>query len=299
MKHKRLLSALLAAVLVLCAFCSCNVEEIFGDLPYAVEEAFKPDLLVHFLDVGQGDSIFVELPNGKTMLIDTGENYHGEAIIDYISQCGYKRIDYLVGTHPHSDHIGSMSYLVRNFKIGSIYMPKVSSNAEMYKNLLKSIKKQDLTVKNPRAGLKIIRGEDFSARVIGPLEIDKDNLNNCSLVIRLDYRDTSFLFTGDAEKEELESINADMNADVLKVGHHGSTSSTNKAFLERVRPQIAVISCGENNDYGHPHQATLRLLKNEGCDVYRTDRDGTVTVYTDGYRIGVDTNGKSIGRAKN
>ncbi len=298
MKRKNRFIMVICAIILLAALCSCNLETVFNNLPYTVTEDYTPTLLVHFLDVGQGDSAFVELPNGKTMLIDTGENYHGEGIIHYIERCGYSKIDYLVGTHPHSDHIGSMSYIVRHFKIGSVLMPNVAANTEMYENLLKSIESKDITVKNPKAGLKIIRGDDFSARVIGPQEINEDNLNDNSLVIRLDYKDATFLFMGDAEHDEIESISADMSADVLKVGHHGSANATYQSFLEKVQPQIAVISCGENNDYGHPHQSVLKLLKQMDCDVYRTDKDGTVTVYTDGTKIGVDKDGVSIGRAK-
>ena len=177
-------------------------------------------------------------------------------------------------------------------------MPKVTANTEMYENLLTSIESKELTVKNPKAGLKIIRGDDFSARVLGPQEISEDNYNNDSLVIRLDYKDATFLFMGDAERDEIESITADMSADVLKVGHHGSANATYQSFLDKVQPQIAVISCGENNDYGHPHQSVLKLLKQADCDVYRTDKNGTVTVYTDGTKIGVATDGVSIRRAK-
>ena len=127
MNRKNLLTAALFAVIMLVALCSCNLETVFNNLPYTVTEDYTPTLLVHFLDVGQGDSAFIELPNGKTMLIDTGENYHGEGIISYIERCGYRKIDYLVGTHPHSDHIGSMSYIVRHFNIGSVLMPNPRS----------------------------------------------------------------------------------------------------------------------------------------------------------------------------
>ena len=298
MKLKRILAAILCAALLLASLCSCDLESVFNNLPYTVIDDYTPDLLVHFLDVGQGDSAFIEFPNGETMLIDTGENYHGEGLVRYIERCGHDRIDYLVGTHPHSDHIGSMGYLIRNFKIGSIYMPKVGTNTELYESILKSVSQKELTVKNPKAGLKIVRNEDFSVRVIGPQEYDEDNLNNSSLVLRLDYKDASFLFMGDAEREELESLSADLSADVLKVGHHGSANATTQEFLDKVKPQIAVISCGENNEYGHPHRAVTALLKQANCDVYRTDKNGTITVYTDGTEIGVATDGASIERVR-
>lgn len=298
MKHKRRAAFLLSVLLILLTFCSCDLWQLFSPLPYTTE-GFTPDLLVHYLDVGQGDSIFIELPNGKTMLIDSGENYHGEGIISYIRDCGYNKIDYLIGTHPHSDHIGSMGYIVRNFDIGVVYMPNVTANTQMYENLLKSIKQKNRTVRTGKAGIHFINDSehDVTATIVAPVTIDNENLNNSSIVLRLDYKDATFLFTGDAEKEELATITDDIIADVLKVGHHGSSNATTKDFLEKVDPQIAVISCGADNDYGHPHASTLRMLEERDCDVYRTDLDQTVTVYTDGERLSVSTGNRSIERA--
>ena len=255
-------------------------------------------LSVHFLDVGQGDSIFIELPNSQTMLIDAGENYHGEGIINYINNCGYSKIDYLVATHPHSDHIGSMAYIVRNFEIGEIYMPKVSTTTATYENLLNSISKKGLKIKSAAAGMNITYFDDFTADIIAPEEIDEKNLNNSSIVIKMTLGNKSFLFMGDAEKSEINSITADVSADVLKVGHHGSRTSTTADFLEMVQPSIAVISCGIDNDYGHPHESTLKFLNDINCEIYRTDKDKTITVTTDGNTLNVQTNGISIERAK-
>lgn len=255
-------------------------------------------LSVHFLDVGQGDSIFIELPNSQTMLIDAGENYHGEGIINYINNCGYSKIDYLVATHPHSDHIGSMAYIVRNFEIGEIYMPKVSTTTATYENLLNSISKKGLKIKSAAAGMNITYFDDFTADIIAPEEIDEKNLNNSSIVIKMTFGNKSFLFMGDAEKSEINSITADVSADVLKVGHHGSRTSTTADFLEMVQPSIAVISCGIDNDYGHPHESTLKFLNDINCEIYRTDKDKTITVTTDGNTLNVQTNGISIERAK-
>lgn len=296
MKHKNLLSAILAAIMLIAVLCSCDIADFFEESA----SDFTPDMYVHFLDVGQGDSIFIELPNGKTMLIDSGENYHGAAILSYIKERGYDKIDYVVGTHPHSDHIGSMAYVVRNSKIGSVYMPKVATNTKMYEKLLEAVEKKNRKIRNGKAGITITRdeGNDLVARMIAPLEVDEQNLNNSSIMILLDYKDATFLFTGDAEKDELETIKADVTADVLKVGHHGSRNANTKEFLEKVDPQIAVISCGKDNDYGHPHRETLKLLEQLDCEVYRTDRDQTVTVYTDGEKLGVETGGEVIERAK-
>ena len=296
MKHKNLLSAILAAFMLIVMLCSCDIADIFAENT----SDFTPDMYVHFLDVGQGDSIFIELPNGKTMLIDSGENYHGAAILSYIKDRGYDKIDYVVGTHPHSDHIGSMAYIVRNIKIGSVYLPKVATNTVMYEKLLEAVEKKNRKIQNGRAGITIARDKDrdFAARIIAPLEVDEKNLNNSSVMILLDYKDATFLFTGDAEKDELNTIKADVTADVLKLGHHGSRNANPKDFLEKVDPQIAVISCGVDNDYGHPHRETLDILNEMDCDVYRTDKDQTVTIYTDGEKLGVETGGEVIERAK-
>lgn len=297
--RNRLISIILSAFMLF-AMCSCSFENIidFENSDGYFGSDFSPELTVHFLDVGQGDSIFIELPNDETMLIDSGENYHGEGIINYIQNSGYSKIDYLVATHPHSDHIGSMSYIVRHFDIGSMYMPKVSANTKTYENLLDSVLDKGLKVKNGKSGVNIVQTEDFSADIIAPVTIDENELNNSSIMIKLVYDNVSFLFTGDAEKEEISTLTSDITADVLKVGHHGSRTSTTDDFLEAVSPQIAVISCGEDNDYGHPHDSTLSLLENFGCEVYRTDEDKTVIVGTDGETIKVKTGGTTIERAK-
>ena len=291
MRKNRILLLILSLLLTAAMLCSCAV-----DLSFLFEESPKT-LTVHFLDIGQGDSIFIELPNNETMLIDAGEDYYGQGIIDYIEGTGHTRIDYLIGTHPHSDHIGSMGYIVRNFEIGDIYMPKISANTKMYESLLKSIKSRKLKIKNGKAGVNILQEENLSADIIAPVKLDEENLNNCSIVMKLTYGNTSFLFTGDAEKEELAAIKADMRADVLKVGHHGSRTSTTQELLQKIRPRYAVISCGKNNDYGHPHKEVLQYLKKAGCTVYRTDRDKTVTVTSDGASLEVQTKNKSIARA--
>lgn len=297
--HKRLISILLSAVMLL-AMCSCSIENLLDyDLIIdGYDDNFSPDMAVHFLDVGQGDSIFIELPNDETMLIDAGENYNGEGILNYIEDSGYSKIDYLVATHPHADHIGSMGYIVRNFDIGSVYMPKVSANTKTYENLLESISNKGLKVKTGKSGVNIVQTDDFSADIIAPIKVDESDLNNNSIIIKLVYGDASFLFTGDAEKEELSRVNADLSADVLKVGHHGSRTSTTGDFLSRVSPQIAVISCGKDNDYGHPHDSTLELLEDFDCEVYRTDKDKTVIIETDGEYLSTTTGATSIERAK-
>jgi competence protein ComEC len=284
---KRFVVAVLSALLIIFSVSACDNRST----------DFDPDLTVHYLDVGQGDSTFIELPNGQTMLIDAGENYYGEDLLRYISLLGYSKIDYLIATHPHADHIGSMAYVVTHFDIGEIYMPKVASNLYSYEALLKAIEAKGMMIKNGIAGVSILKENDLSVDIVAPEQLDEDNINNSSLVINMLYRDSGFLFLADAEHEELDQITANIKTDVLKVGHHGSDSSTSKELLERTQPQIAVISCGLDNVHGHPDPLTLALLEQYGCDIFRTDYDATVIVSTDGKRIKAEKSGYAIVRS--
>ena len=289
---KKYVKMLLSTLFVLLTLCSCNIS--FDN----VITTPKGTLAVHFLDIGQGDSIFIELPNSQTMLVDAGENYYGEGIINYIYDCGYEKLDYLVATHPHSDHIGSMSYIVRHMDIDAVYMPKVSTTTKTYENLLDSISNKELKIKTAIAGTKILDVDELEIDILAPVEIYEDDLNNCSVILKITYKDRSFLLTGDAEKKEFEDVYLDMSADVLKVAHHGSSTSTTEEILEKIKPEIAVISLGEDNEYGHPHTSTLKLLNNIDCDIYRTDEDKTVKISTDGENLEVETDRPSIERAK-
>ncbi|MBQ1687241.1 MAG: MBL fold metallo-hydrolase [Ruminococcus sp.] len=300
MKHRfsTTVKMILACVFALALFCACTVTINLGGADTSAAPNSESKLIVHFLDVGQGDSIFIELPNGKTMLVDAGENYHGQGIIDYVQTIGYHKLDYVVATHPHEDHIGSMPYIVRNFEIGSIYMPDVTANTATFESLLKAIKAKGLRVKNGRTGVHIIKDGELTADIIAPDKPDESNLNNSSIVLLLTFGNVSYLLTGDAETKELNAIRADMHATVLKAGHHGSKTSTTQTLLKKISPSVTVISCGKNNDYGHPHAEVLKMLKSVNSSVYRTDRDQTVIVATDGSSLTVSTGNPSIKAAK-
>lgn len=289
---------ILACVLTLALFCACTVTVNFGGADAPAAPNREGMLLVHFLDVGQGDAIFIELPNGKTMLVDAGENYHGQGILDYVQRIGYSRLDYVVATHPHEDHIGSLPYIVRNFEVGSIYMPDVTANTTTFESLLKAIKNKNLRIKNGRAGVRIIGEDKLTADIIAPDKPDESDLNNSSIVMLLTFGGVSFLLTGDAETKELNAVRADMHATVLKAGHHGSKTSTTQTLLKKIAPQVTVISCGKNNEYGHPNAEVLKMLKSAGSTVYRTDRDQTVVMKTDGSSLTVSTGDPSIKAAK-
>lgn len=256
----------------------------------------KKDLLkVHFIDVWQGDSTFIEFPDGTNMLIDAGLPKYGYDVIRFIQSRGCKKIDYLVMTHPHADHIGGMKDIIDMVDIGCIYMPNAVSDTGLFINLLQNIKKHNIPVIEAKAYMVIKESNDLYVSIIAPVQADKENLNNCSAVIRVEYADRSFLFMGDAEKKEEMSIEAPEKCDVLKVGHHGSNSASSSSFLSKIKPQIAVISCGKNNDYGHPHtEAIERLLKCGAEVIYRTDLQGTISLYCDGKNIFREENPKSV-----
>lgn len=250
------------------------------------EISLNGDLLtIKYIDVGQGDSIFIILPNEKTLLIDAGVPGSFDVISDVIDSEGYSNIDVILATHPHADHIGAMSDVVRNYDVGSIYMPKVSSTTKTFETLLQTISNKGLKINNAKAGSYIELDDSVLIEIIAPNSTGYEDTNDYSIVIKLTYNNTAFLFTGDAETvSEKEILNGgyDLSADVLKVAHHGSLTSTSASFLKAVEPTYAIISVGVDNSYGHPKQKLLDRLADFGVTVYRTDEVGTITVTSDG-----------------
>ncbi len=241
-------------------------------------------LSVHFLDVGQAACQIILLPDNKVMMIDAGNNDDDGLICDYLDSLGIEKIDYLIGTHPHEDHIGSMDTVINNYEIGSVYMPDVEADTQTFRDVQKALSKKSIGVTLTDAGEVIHDNGIWKAEAVAPVGHYTD-LNNMSIVLRLTYKDASFLFTGDAEEESEDDITLEISADVLSVGHHGSSTSTSDYFLERVDPVYAVISCGEGNDYGHPHWETIDKLSDNDIITYRTDKMGTVICTTHGNGI--------------
>jgi len=253
----------------------------------------RPDTLkVHFLDAGQGDSILIQFPNGRNMLVDAGKNNSAAGIIDYLKKNGINKLDYLVGTHPHEDHIGSLDAVIEHFQIGEVLLPRVTTNTRTFRDVLAAIKNKDLKITAAKAGVNILEDDNLSAKILAPNKSTYEDLNNYSAVIKIKYKEVAFLLTGDAEElseKEILAGKADVRANVLKVGHHGSHSSTSPAFLKAVNPLYAVISAGAGNDYHHPHGETLKRLKQAGVKVLRTDEKGTIVFTTDGKEIALTT----------
>lgn len=255
---------------------------IFVAIPLHASEL---PLTVHYIDVGQGDSILVQLPSGQTILIDGGTASAGYTVVSYLNSLGIPRIDHLIATHPHEDHIGGLITVLKEIPVDKVYMPRATHTTRTFENLLLLIQEKGLRITAAKAGVALDIGQGASATFVSPAGESYDNLNNLSAVLRISYGDTSFLFTGDAEalsEREMMASNLSIRADVLKVGHHGSNTSTSEAFLGAVMPTLAVISVGGGNTYGHPHLEVLARLAKHGVQVYRTDINGTVVVVSDG-----------------
>ena len=244
-------------------------------------------LQIWFLDVGQADSILIQ--NGDAnMLIDAGNNEDGKKLVSYFQSLGIETFQYVIGTHAHEDHIGGMDDIIDNFDIDTFYMPDAITTTATFESVLDSLEAKNIAFQTPSIDSIFKLGN----ATIDVLYVGTDNsdLNNTSIVLKLTYGNTSILFMGDAEKE-VETIieKKDISADVLKVGHHGSNTSSSKTFLEKVNPSYAIISVGTGNSYGHPSNTTIQNLENQNIQIYRTDENGTIIMTSDGTDITFQT----------
>lgn len=274
---KKILSLLMIFILIIVSF---NV---------SIAESSK-QLKVTFLDVGQADCIIVQSPNGKNMIIDAGNNEDSSTVVDYIKKLKIQKFDYVIGTHPDEDHIGSLDNVINDFSIGKIYMPKITKTTKTFEDVVDVIKKKELKVTAPVAGSTFKLGET-TCTILAPNSSNYDETNNYSIVLKLTYKKNSFLFTGDAEdisEKEMLSKGYDLKADVIKVGHHGSSSSSTEKFIKAVSPKYAIISVGKDNDYGHPAKSTIDRLSVAKIQMFRTDVNGTITATADGKTIKFD-----------
>lgn len=248
------------------------------------------DFDVHYIDVGQGDSTLLVLPNNKTILIDSGDEQHANKLISYIRAKGIKKLDLVVVTHPDSDHIGAMDKVLQNFQVSKFAMPDVTADTVQYKQIIRELMNKNLTINRLYSNDKINLDDKVQLDVLSPVKSRTyDDKNDYSIVIKATYDKTSFIFMGDASFEtEAEIINNHgdfIKSDVLKVGHHGSSSSTSEYVLKKISPSLVVISCGLNNKYHHPHKIVLDLLKKYDIPIYRTDKDGDIALTSNGHQI--------------
>ena len=278
-KSKNSLLTLIIAVVVI-AFSF-----FFGEAePGKVTNAFLVDgeTHVHIIDVGQGSATLIQEGN-KGILIDTGEDDYGDYLISYINSCGVDRLEYVVASHPHSDHIGAIVDVFKAFDVGAVVMPELSEKniptTRVYEKMMEYIFDKDMDVIFPSVG-ETIHLVNTSLSFLGPVK-QTDDLNNMSLICRVNtIGGTKVMILGDAEKEELssvyETVSGVYKSDILVMGHHGSRTSVYKPLLNAVDASVAVISCGRDNDYGHPHKEALNYVSQEGLTLYRTDKDGDI-----------------------
>jgi competence protein ComEC len=277
---------LLTCLLLL--FFSCSMFSACG----IQESSLNRDQImrVHYIDVGQGDSILIQV-NGINMLIDAGPAENSDILISYLKKQKIRKLHYIVATHPHEDHIGGMAAVIRKFDVGKFYAPKIIVETRYFEDMAVSLKEKGLMISPARKGTSLSLGKNTECVMLSPCSESYDNLNNYSSVIRITYGSSSFLFTGDAEElaeTEIISTGAYIDCDVLKAGHHGSSTSSSKQLLEAVTPDTAVISAGKRNDFGHPSKTVLNALESMDAQVYRTDIDGTIILESDGKSITKD-----------
>lgn len=285
----RFLSAM-AVILTALWLSACTVNPTGGNQPENLAHKMSGDILtVHFIDVGQGDSTLIG-QNGHYMLIDAGERDKKDAVISYLKSQGVETLEYVIGTHPHSDHIGGLAEVIQEFKVDHVILPEKEHTTKTYERLLDAIEEKGLKITVPKAGDEFSVGE-ASFQIIGPNGDYGDELNNWSIGIRLAYGQNSFVLCGDAEKEAEEDMCNNgllLQADVLKLSHHGSSTSSSDQFMDQVRPLYGVISCGKDNDYGHPHKEILEMLKKRNIKALRTDAEGTVVISSNGTELSFD-----------
>lgn len=253
------------------------------------------NMTVSTIDVGQGDSIFIQFPNSSNMLVDAGDSAHGKTVVSYLNSLKISKIDILVATHPHADHIGGMSDVLGAFKVGKVWDSGYNHGSQMQRQFLQIIKNKNIRYGTPKAGFTEQIGT-VRVDVLAPvrsLNGTESDANNNSIILRISYGKVSFLLMGDAETEERATVGHWSGSTVLKVAHHGSRNSTDAGFLKAVAPKIAIISVAAQNSYGHPHQQTMRALKNAKVKVYATATSGTIIISSDGKTLNVKVHGAS------
>ncbi len=293
---KKFFAALLCILLIL-SMAGCLTDKDRSGI-INIESISKEDagLILHFIDVGQGDCTLIE-SKGRFALIDAGERTESDKVVSYLTSAGVRALDLIISTHPHSDHCGGLADVIRNFDTATLICPNVQTESNIWENVLDAADERGVAYETPEPYEFYQLGES-TITVLSPMsDAVYSNLNNYSVVCMVEYGNTSALLTGDAEKEverELVRGSYDLSADILKCGHHGSSTSSCSEFLRAVSPSAAVISCGENNDYGHPHKETTEALRLARIPSWRTDIHGDIVAVSDGDDIYISTSSDEV-----
>lgn len=279
-------SLLTIVILVVIALLGVKETEIINiDNTSLTNSRLNGEVYVHFIDVGQGSSTLIQ--QGKNgVLVDSGLSEYGDTVSDFIKSCGVTNLEYVIATHPHDDHIGSITQVMDNFTIGQVIMPELAEfntpTTRVYERFIDYIIENNIDAYSAEFG-DVYEMNDVKLQILGPVEQNKD-LNDMSVICKVYAGESTFMLLGDAEKDELSSVyeynynyGLDLKSDVLLMGHHGSSTSIYKPFLDEVDADTAIISCGRNNSYNHPHKEALTYCKNNNMEIVRTDLDGTIS----------------------
>ncbi|EIF6295665.1 MBL fold metallo-hydrolase [Clostridium perfringens] len=281
-KKKKIISSIIGIIVVLLA-------GYFGiDLTQDSKVPKDSKLMISYMDVGQGDAAYIKV-NGNDILIDAGPRSNSKELLEQLKAKNIDDFELVIATHPHEDHIGGMVDVFKEYEVKAFYSPKITHTTKTYENLVKAVKDEGLKTKELKGGMVIDLGEGAKFEVFTPQKSEYEELNDYSPIMKLNFGDTSYLFTGDAEKlaeeEALAKYKTSLDSDVIKFGHHGSSSSSSNAFIEAVSPKYGIISCAKDNKYGHPHRETLDIIKKYNIKTFRTDTDGEIILTSDGKSI--------------
>lgn len=281
-KKKKIISSIIGIIVVLLA-------GYFGiDLTQDSKVPKDSELMISYMDVGQGDAAYIKV-NGNDILIDAGPRSNFKELLEQLKAKNIDDFELVIATHPHEDHIGGMVDVFKEYEVKAFYSPKITHTTKTYENLVKAVKDEGLKTKELKGGMVIDLGEGAKFEVFTPQKSEYEELNDYSPIMKLSFGDTSYLFTGDAEKlaeeEALAKYKTSLDSDVIKFGHHGSSSSSSNAFIEAVSPKYGIISCAKDNKYGHPHRETLDIIKKYNIKTFRTDTDGEIILTSDGKSI--------------
>lgn len=292
MNHRlRSIFFILFSILLLTGCSNALDEEIANDSHLVTSPTSHEEVNVHIIDVGQGDSIFIQTPK-ENIIIDAGNKGKGETVIDYLKQHGVKKLDAVVSTHPDADHIGGLADVMNAFPVKSVYAPHITHTTIAFRNFLQAVKAQDLKIKTAKKGVVIpVEEKSLLLQFLAPVkDYSKSDLNDWSGVLFMQHGDKKFLFTGDAEtqsEEDMLKAGVLTKIDVLKVSHHGAREATNTDFLNVIKPTYAAISVGTHNRYHHPTAEALHRLQAIHAKIYRTDQHGNIVFTSNGKTISV------------